>query len=181
MFAKILHRPALAIVISLIILFLGGLAIVTLPISQFPDVAPPSVVVAVSFPGASANVLIDSVLVILEQSINGVQDMRYMISDAFTEVINYLSKVEKYGQSIEIKKQQLDSLEGSVDSATKLFQNARAEYVEVLLAQRDLQDAKVVIIETKKQQLTAIVDAYQALGGGRVRSFNSPTAANQMR
>ena len=82
MFAKILHRPALAIVISLIILFLGGLAIVTLPISQFPDVAPPSVVVSVSFPGASANVLIDSVLVILEQSINGVPDMRYMISDA---------------------------------------------------------------------------------------------------
>ena len=82
MFGKILHRPALAIVISLIILFLGGLAIVTLPISQFPDVAPPSVVVSVSFPGASANVLIDSVLVILEQSINGVQDMRYMISDA---------------------------------------------------------------------------------------------------
>lgn len=82
MFARILHRPALAIVISLIILFLGGLAIVTLPISQFPSVAPPSVVVSVSFPGASAKVLIDSVLVILEQSINGVQDMRYMISDA---------------------------------------------------------------------------------------------------
>ncbi len=82
MFARILHRPALAIVISLIILFLGGLAIKTLPISQFPSVAPPSVVVSVSFPGASANVLIDSVLVILEQAINGVQDMRYMISDA---------------------------------------------------------------------------------------------------
>jgi HAE1 family hydrophobic/amphiphilic exporter-1 len=82
MFGKFLHRPALAIVISLLILFLGGLAIVTLPISQFPSVAPPSVVVTVSFPGASAKVLIDSVLVILEQSINGVQDMRYMISDA---------------------------------------------------------------------------------------------------
>lgn len=82
MFARILHRPALSIVISLIILFLGGLAIVTLPISQFPSVAPPSVIVSVSFPGASAKVLIDSVLVILEQSINGVQDMRYMISDA---------------------------------------------------------------------------------------------------
>ena len=82
MFSKILRRPALAIVISMIIVFLGGLAIVSLPISQFPDVAPPSVVVSVSFPGASANVLIDSVLVILEQSINGVQDMRYMISDA---------------------------------------------------------------------------------------------------
>ena len=82
MFAKILHRPALAIVISLVILFLGGLAIVTLPISQFPSVAPPSVVVTVSYPGASANVLVDSVLIILEQAINGVQDMRYMFSDA---------------------------------------------------------------------------------------------------
>jgi len=82
MFAKILHRPALAIVISLLILFMGGLAIVTLPISQFPTVAPPSVVVSVSFPGASANVLVDSVLVILEQAINGVQDMRYMMSAA---------------------------------------------------------------------------------------------------
>ncbi len=82
MFAKILHRPALAIVISLLILFMGGLAIVTLPISQFPTVAPPSVVVSVSFPGASANVLVDSVLVILEQAINGVQDMRYMSSAA---------------------------------------------------------------------------------------------------
>lgn len=82
MFGKILHRPALAIVISLLILFLGGLAIKTLPISQFPSVAPPSVIVAVSYPGASANVLVDSVLVILEQAINGVQDMRYMTSAA---------------------------------------------------------------------------------------------------
>ena len=80
MFSKILYRPALAIVISIIILFLGGLSIKTLPISQFPNVAPPSVVVTVAFPGASAQVLVDSVLVILEQAINGVQDMRYMIS-----------------------------------------------------------------------------------------------------
>lgn len=82
MFAKFLHRPALAIVISLLILFMGGLSIITLPTSQFPSVAPPSVIVAVSYPGASANVLVDSVLVILEQAINGVQDMRYMTSAA---------------------------------------------------------------------------------------------------
>jgi len=80
MFSQFLRRPALAIVISIIILFLGGLSIKTLPISQFPNVAPPSVVVTVAYPGASANVLVDSVLVILEQAINGVQDMRYMVS-----------------------------------------------------------------------------------------------------
>ena len=82
MFSQFLRRPALAIVISIIILFLGGLSILTLPISQFPSVAPPSVVVTVAFPGASANVLVDSVLVILEQAINGVPDMRYMASAA---------------------------------------------------------------------------------------------------
>lgn len=89
-----------------------------------------------------------------------------VILNAFTEVINRVNMAENYRKSIEIKKQQLESLEGSVESATKLFQNARAEYVEVLLAQRDLLDAKTVLIETKKQQLSAIVNAYQALGGG---------------
>ncbi|GIW89337.1 MAG: multidrug transporter [Isosphaeraceae bacterium] len=82
MFTKILHRPALAIVISIILLFLGVLGIVTLPIAQFPDIAPPTVQVSISYPGASADVLVDSVLIPLEQSINGVQDMRYMISSA---------------------------------------------------------------------------------------------------
>lgn len=82
MFTKILHRPALAIVISLILMFLGGLAIVTLPVSQFPSVAPPVVMVSIAYPGASAKVLEEAVLIPLERSINGVQDMKYMVSDA---------------------------------------------------------------------------------------------------
>jgi len=82
MFTKILHRPAFAIVISILLLFLGVLGIKTLPIAQFPDVAPPTVQVAIAYPGASANVLVDSVLIPLEQSINGVQNMRYMVSSA---------------------------------------------------------------------------------------------------
>jgi HAE1 family hydrophobic/amphiphilic exporter-1 len=82
MFGRILHRPALAIVLSLILIFLGGLSIATLPVSQFPSVAPPLVQVAIAYPGASAKVLEDSVLIPLERSINGVQGMKYMISDA---------------------------------------------------------------------------------------------------
>ncbi|MCB9877741.1 MAG: efflux RND transporter permease subunit [Planctomycetes bacterium] len=82
MFTKILTRPALALVTAILILFLGALGIVTLPIAQFPDVAPPTVYVSIAYPGASANVLIDAVIIPLEQSINGVQNMRYMVSDA---------------------------------------------------------------------------------------------------
>ncbi len=82
MFSKFIQRPVLAIVISLVILFIGGLAIETLPTSQFPEVAPPVVMVSASYPGASAKSLAESVIIPLEQSINGAWGMRYMTSDA---------------------------------------------------------------------------------------------------
>ena len=82
MFKHILKRPALAIVLAIIVVFLGGLGVKSLPVAQFPSVAPPTVYVSIAYPGASADVLVDSVLIPLEQSINGVQDMRYIVSDA---------------------------------------------------------------------------------------------------
>jgi HAE1 family hydrophobic/amphiphilic exporter-1 len=82
MFTKILYRPALAIVISIILLFLGVLGIYTLPVEQFPSITPPTVQVSIAYPGASAHVLVDAVLIPLEQSINGVPGMRYIVSDA---------------------------------------------------------------------------------------------------
>lgn len=82
MFSKFIHRPVLAIVISLVIIFMGILAINSLPISQFPEISPPMVIVRASYPGASANVLTESVLIPMEQAINGVPGMKYMTSDA---------------------------------------------------------------------------------------------------
>ncbi len=82
MFSRFIHRPVLAIVVSLVIVFLGILAINSLPKSQFPEIAPPVVMVSASYPGASAKVLTESVLIPLEQAINGVWGMRYMTSDA---------------------------------------------------------------------------------------------------
>jgi hydrophobic/amphiphilic exporter-1 (mainly G- bacteria), HAE1 family len=82
MFNKIIHRPVFAIVISVVILFIGGLAIKQLPISQFPQIAPTTVSIFIAYPGSSAEVLVNSTLITLENSINGVQGMRYMASDA---------------------------------------------------------------------------------------------------
>lgn len=98
-----------------------------------------------------------------------------VVLNAFTEVVNRVSMVANYSQSIEIKKQQLESLEAAVQTALRLFNRARAEYVEVLLANRDLMDARMGLIETKNQQLAAIVNAYQALGGGTL--FSSANGA----
>ncbi|MEO6304730.1 MAG: efflux RND transporter permease subunit, partial [Bacteroidia bacterium] len=82
MFNLFLKRPVLAIVLSLVIIFMGVLAIKTLPTSQFPEIAPPVVMVSASYPGASAKSLAESVIIPLEQSINGAWGMRYMTSDA---------------------------------------------------------------------------------------------------
>ncbi|SNC74790.1 hydrophobic/amphiphilic exporter-1, HAE1 family [Hymenobacter gelipurpurascens] len=82
MFSKFIRRPVFAIVISVVIMFLGILAINTLPTSQFPEISPPMVMVSTAYPGASAKVLTESVLIPLEQAINGVPGMKYMTSDA---------------------------------------------------------------------------------------------------
>ncbi len=82
MFKRFLYRPVLAIVLSLIIVFIGILSIFTLPVAQFPQIVPPQVIVFLTFPGASADVLLQSTIVPLEQSINGVPGMRYITSSS---------------------------------------------------------------------------------------------------
>ncbi|MEI7995033.1 MAG: efflux RND transporter permease subunit, partial [Methylococcaceae bacterium] len=82
MFNIFIKRPVMAIVLSLAFLFMGLLAIRSLPISQFPDIAPPRVTISLSFPGASADVLVQSSLITIERAINGVPGMKYLISDA---------------------------------------------------------------------------------------------------
>lgn len=82
MFSKFIQRPVLAIALSLAIVFLGILAMFTLPISQFPEIAPPRVSIFIEFPGSNADVLVKSTLTIIERAINGVPGMQYMMSDA---------------------------------------------------------------------------------------------------
>ncbi len=100
------------------------------------------------------------------RQLQAVYEYQQTVLNAHIEVINGLSTIANLGQSIEIKKQQLKSLEASVENATKLFQNARGEYIDVLLSQRDLMEAKMDLIDTKQQQIAAIINTYQALGGG---------------
>lgn len=82
MFNKFIERPVLSTVISIIIVILGILGIITLPVSQYPEIAPPTVVVSANYQGANAEVVLNSVIVPLEEQINGVEDMTYMTSSA---------------------------------------------------------------------------------------------------
>jgi HAE1 family hydrophobic/amphiphilic exporter-1 len=82
MFKKFIEKPVLSTVISIIIVILGVLGLVTLPVSQYPEIAPPTVQVSASYQGANADVVMNSVVVPLEEQINGVEDMTYMTSTA---------------------------------------------------------------------------------------------------
>jgi len=77
-----LRRPVFATVCALVILLLGVVAIPTLPIAQFPNIAPPTVTVAATYTGASAEAVEASVTTPLEQAINGVQGLRYISSQS---------------------------------------------------------------------------------------------------
>ena len=81
-FTTFIKRPVLSTVISILIVILGFIGLVSLPIEQYPDIAPPTVVVYTSYPGADAETVKNSVLAPLEESINGVEGMDYMTSSA---------------------------------------------------------------------------------------------------
>ncbi len=82
MFGVFIKRPVMAIMLSLMIVFLGVLSIFSLPTSQYPDIAPPRVLISLAYPGSNADVLVKSSLVTIERSINGVPGMKYIVSDA---------------------------------------------------------------------------------------------------
>ncbi len=96
MFKRFIERPVLSTVISIIILMLGVLGLVELPIEQYPNIAPPTVRVSANYAGANAEVVLNSVIIPLEEQINGVEGMTYMTSSANNDgagTINVFFKV----------------------------------------------------------------------------------------
>src|SRR5262249_21284627 len=77
-----IERPIFAAVLSIIITLAGAVAVFTLPVAQYPQITPPSIIVQCTYPGANANVVADSVAAPIEQEVNGVEDMMYMVSQS---------------------------------------------------------------------------------------------------
>lgn len=82
MVKRFIERPVLSTVVSIVIVILGILGLISLPVTQYPDIAPPTVRVSASYPGANAETVLESVIIPIEEQINGVEDMTYITSTA---------------------------------------------------------------------------------------------------
>ncbi|MGE8340724.1 MAG: TolC family protein [Flavobacterium sp.] len=88
------------------------------------------------------------------------------VLNAYLEVSNQMSKIENLQKGYDLKSKQVDALNTSIDVSNDLFKSARVDYFEVLMTQRDALEAKLELIDTKKEQLNAAVHVYRDLGGG---------------
>ncbi|MEM0542032.1 efflux RND transporter permease subunit [Flavobacterium sp. j3] len=102
MYSNFIHRPVLSIVISLMIVLLGALALTQLPMTQFPDIAPPEVTVTTKYTGANAEACVKAVVTTLERAVNGVPGMAYMSSVSGNDGTSVINIIFKAGTDPEI-------------------------------------------------------------------------------
>src|SRR6202166_4609144 len=95
-----IDRPIFAVVVSVVITFAGSIAVFSLPVAQYPQITPPSVSVSISYPGASAQVVAETVAAPIEQSVNGVQGMLYMSSNSGSDGSYTLSVTFEVGTDL---------------------------------------------------------------------------------
>ncbi|GAA4295864.1 efflux transporter outer membrane subunit [Nibribacter koreensis] len=100
------------------------------------------------------------------QQLQAVYNYERTILNANIEVVNQLAKINNLERSYDLKAKEVEALAQSVDISNQLFRSARADYLEVLLTQREALESRFDLIETKMQQMNAMVNIYRALGGG---------------
>ncbi|WP_317898103.1 TolC family protein [Aurantibacillus circumpalustris] len=100
------------------------------------------------------------------RQIQAVYNYERTVLNAYIEVANQISNIKNLQQSFDLKTKQVEALTQSIEISTGLFKSARADYMEVLMTQRDALDSRFELVETKMQQMHAMVNVYAALGGG---------------
>lgn len=100
------------------------------------------------------------------KQLQAVYNYEQTILNAYIEVVNQLSRIENWGSSYTLKEQEVQKLNQAINTSNNLFKLARADYMEVLLTQRDALESKFELIEAKKKQMSAAIGMYKALGGG---------------
>src|SRR5919112_3658649 len=148
MFSKFfIDRPIFASVLSIVITLAGGIAVMALPIAQYPDITPPTVEVSAYYPGANAQVVADTVAAPIEQQVNGVENMMYMSSQCTNDGMYKLTITFKIGVDLNM--------------AQVLVQNREALAEPIL---PELVKRRGVTVKKKSPSILTIVNLYSPDG-----------------
>jgi len=140
MLKRFIERPVLSTVVSIILLLLGGLSLYTLPVTLFPDIAPPSVQVTALYPGANAEVVARSVAVPLEEAINGVENMTYMTSNSSNDGSMTLTVFFKQGTNPDIASVNVQN------RVSKAVSQVPAEVVQAGISTQKVQNSIIMFV-----------------------------------
>ncbi|WP_421919452.1 efflux RND transporter permease subunit [Marinifilum sp.] len=116
MLQKFIERPVLSTVISILIVILGILGLTSLPVQQFPEIAPPTVQIRTSYPGANAETLLKSVVIPIEEAVNGVEGMTYMSSTSSNSGIAEVNVYFELGTNADIASVNVQNRVATVNS-----------------------------------------------------------------
>jgi len=140
MLKRFIERPVLSTVVSIILLLLGGLSLYTLPVTLFPDIAPPSVQVTALYPGANAEVVARSVATPLEEAINGVENMTYMTSNSSNDGSMTLTVYFKQGTNPDIASVNVQN------RVSKAVSQVPAEVVQAGISTQKVQNSIIMFV-----------------------------------
>ncbi|UYQ94322.1 efflux RND transporter permease subunit [Chitinophaga horti] len=140
MLRKFIERPVLATVVSIILVLLGTLSLISLPVAQFPDIAPPSVAVTALYPGANAEVVARSVATPLEEAVNGVENMTYMTSTSNNDGTMSLNVYFKLGTDPDLA---AVNVQNRVAKATNLMP---IEVVQAGISTQKQQNSMIMVV-----------------------------------
>ncbi|PUZ26428.1 hydrophobe/amphiphile efflux-1 family RND transporter [Chitinophaga parva] len=148
MLKRFIERPVLSTVISIILTLLGVLSLLTLPITQFPDIAPPCVQVTATYPGANAEVVARAVATPIEEAVNGVENMTYMTSNSSNDGTMTLSVYFKLGTNPDLA---AVNVQNRVSRATSQIP---AEVVNAGISTQKQQNSMIYVIGLKGNDST---------------------------
>jgi multidrug efflux pump len=148
-----IRRPIFAAVLSIVIVLVGGIAMFQLPIAQYPNIVPPTVVVRAVYPGANPTVLAETVATPIEQEVNGVEDMLYMSSTSTSDGVMSLTITFKLGTDL--------------NTAQVLVQNR----VAIALAKLPVEVRRIGVTTTKRSSDLTMVAHLFSLDSSRDESY----------
>ncbi len=135
-------------------------------LSRFPESLVYSLIGDLAGPLINRNAIKGELYIANARQNRAVYNYERIILSAYLDINNQLSKINNLEQRYNLRAAQVDALTRSIDIAGDLYKSARADYLEVLLTQRDALEARLELVETKKEQFLAAVNVYKELGGG---------------